>query len=291
MRRFLLPLLLCASAAMDASEKLAMRETVREMIFHAYDGYKRLAFPHDEVRPLSSTYTDSLVELGNANKPSRAYQGIALTLIDSLDTLAMVGNASEFAWAVNWVAEHVSFDLNVEVSLFETNIRVLGGLLSAHLLASGSAAGAEHLAVDGYRGELLRLAVDLGERLLSAFDGCSSLPRPFVNLRGLPPRHNALREQCTAGVGTLLLEFGTLSRLTLDHRFEQAALCALRLLWSKRSPRNLLGNTLDVRSGAWRNPSAGIGAVRAAPARPALRARRRGEWAVGAPTSPFNAPS
>jgi ER degradation enhancer, mannosidase alpha-like 1 len=53
---------------------------------------------------------------------------------------------------------------------------------------------------------------------------------------------------------------GTLSRLTLDYRFEDAALCALRLLWSKRSPRNLLGNTLDVVSGAWRNPMAGIGA-------------------------------
>ena len=64
----------------------------------------------------------------------------------------------------------------------------------------------------------------------------------------------------TAGVGTLLLEFGTLSRLSLDSRFQDAALCALRLLWSKRSSRDLLGNTLDVRTGAWKNPAAGIGA-------------------------------
>ena len=139
----------------------------------------------------------------------------------------------------------------------------------------------------GYRGELLRLAVDLGERLLSAFDGCGKLPRAFVRLRGGQPRHNGKREQCTAGVGTLLLEFGTLSRLSLDPRFEEAALCALRLLWSKRSTRDLLGeserlvtpspltpplfltahpawtlagNTLDVTSGSWSNPSAGIGA-------------------------------
>lgn len=61
-------------------------------------------------------------------------------------------------------------------------------------------------------------------------------------------------------MGTLLLEFGTLSRLSLDQRFEEAAMCALRLLWSKRSTRDLLGNTLDVTSGAWSNPSAGIGA-------------------------------
>ena len=85
------------------------------------------------------------------------------------------------------------------------------------------------------------------------------LLRPCTR-RGGHPRHNAKRDQCTAGVGTLLLEFGTLSRLSLDPRFEDAALCALRLLWSKRSPRDLLGNTLNMKSGAWSNPSAGIGA-------------------------------
>ena len=150
--------------------------------------------------------------------------------------------------------------MNAEVSLFETNIRLLGGLLSAHLLASGAIDGAAHLAVEGYRGELLRLAVDLGQRLLSAFGRCDELPRPFVQLRGGAARFNGAREQCTAGVGTLLLEFGTLSRLTLDPRFAVAASCALRLLWSKRSPRDLLGNTLDVASGTWRNSFAGIGA-------------------------------
>ena len=71
---------------------------------------------------------------------------------------------------------------------------------------------------------------------------------------------NGRQEQCTAGVGTLLLELGVLSRLTGEPRFEAAALCALRLLWSKRSALNLLGNTLDVASGRWRNPTAGIGA-------------------------------
>ena len=122
---------------------------------------------------------------------------------------------------MRWVSDNVSFDQDVEVSLFETNIRVLGGLISAHLLAAGGVKGASHLAVYGYRGELLRLAVDLGERLLSAFDGCGKLPRAFVNLKGVAPKHNAKGEQCTAGVGTLLLEFGTLSRLSLDSRFEE----------------------------------------------------------------------
>jgi mannosidase alpha-like ER degradation enhancer 1 len=248
------------AVAMEPDEQLRMREVVREMFYHVYGGYKEYAFPHDELRPLTRTHTDSLVELGAATPTRDNYHGVALTLIDSLDTLAILGDADEFAWAVRYIGENVTFNQDAEVSLFETNIRVLGGLLSAHLIASGTLRGAAHLAVRGYRGDLLRLAVDVGDRLLSAFDGCAKLPRSFVSLRGGSPRHNAKREQCTAGVGTLLLEFGTLSRLTLDDRYEDAALCALRLLWSKRSKRGLLGNTLDVKSGSWRNPSAGIGA-------------------------------
>ena len=150
-----------------------------------YGGYKEYAFPHDELRPLSKTHSDSLVELGAASPTRAGYSGVALTLIDSLDTLAMMGNASEFAWAVRWVGENVSFDLDIEarscrhapaatprrlragytahphphpmrlpralpqVSLFETNIRILGGLLSAHLIAGGAVQGATHLAVEG----------------------------------------------------------------------------------------------------------------------------------------------
>ena len=247
-------------APMPASERLALRETVREMFSHGYENYMRHAFPHDELKPVSGGFTDSLVELGSPSSLRRGtYRGVALTLIDALDTLAVLGNHSEFSWAVQYVATNTSFDLDIEVSVFETNIRVLGGLLSAHLLAAGECRGAEHMAVDGYDGGLLRLAHDLGRRLLGAFDGCDRFPRAFVNLRGGAVR-NGRQEQCTAGVGTLLLELGVLSRLTGEPRFEAAALCALRLLWSKRSALNLLGNTLDVASGRWRNPTAGIGA-------------------------------
>eukprot|EP00965_Chrysotila_dentata_P091251 3013154-Pleurochrysis_carterae.AAC.4 len=64
-----------------------------------------------QLKPLSRSFTDSLVELGNAASPTReGYRGVALSLIDSLDTLAVLGNVSEFHWAVEWVGKHVSFD-------------------------------------------------------------------------------------------------------------------------------------------------------------------------------------
>ena len=61
-----------------------------------------------------------------------------MTLIDTLDTLVVMGNHSEFRRAVDIVRQFFilsAFDLDVNVSVFETTIRVLGGLLSAHLMA------------------------------------------------------------------------------------------------------------------------------------------------------------
>ena len=180
---------------MAPAEREQMRQTVEEMFYHAFDGYMERAFPHDELRPISGGYTDALVELGAPAQPTRrGYSGVALTLIDSLDTLAVIGNASEFARGVRWVSENVDFDIDIDVSVFETTIRLLGGLLSAHMLANGTMVdGASHVRVAGYGGELLVLARDLGERLLGAFDGCEAPlppppPPPLLSPAASPPR-------------------------------------------------------------------------------------------------------
>ena len=119
------------------TEITQMRENVREMFHHAYDNYMNLAFPHDELKPLSGKYTDSLAELGNAKSKNKRdpYDGIAMTLIDSLSTLAIMGNKTEFTRGVNWIIQNIDFNLNIRVHVFEANIRLLGGLLSAHALA------------------------------------------------------------------------------------------------------------------------------------------------------------
>lgn len=111
-----------------------------------------------------------------------------MTLIDSLSTLAVLGNATEFARAVDWISTHVSFDVDVRVNVFEANIRLLGGLLSAHVLASDQKYRMHVqlvplnepiiciMMVDDrlglmpdYQGALLSLSIDLGHRLLAAF--------------------------------------------------------------------------------------------------------------------------
>lgn len=228
------------------------------MFTHAYDSYMRYAFPHDELKPLSGTWTDSLAELGNSKATSSSYTGVAMTLIDSLSTLGVMRNSSQFTWATKWLCENIDFNQDVRVNVFEANIRLLGGLLSAHTLATdkslGLITGTYH-----YSGCLLTLATDLGDRLMRAFDSPYDLPYAWVNLKS-GVEDGETRESCVAGAGTLLLEFGLLSHLTGDMRYYEAADRAIMKLWKMKSNIGLLGNTFELHSGAWRDPNAGIGA-------------------------------
>ncbi|KAJ1447191.1 glycoside hydrolase [Pelagophyceae sp. CCMP2097] len=155
-----------------------------------------------------------------------------VTLIDALDTLAVLGDASEFVTAVGMVATFFKdgFDYDVDVSVFETTIRILGGLLSAHLMASD----ADLRLFPGYDDSLLDLAFDLGIRLLPAFATPTGIPYGTVNLRsGVPKGESTVSN--LAGAGSLAIEFGALSILTHDARFGSAGRGAVKALHDRRS--------------------------------------------------------
>ncbi|XP_050225349.1 alpha-mannosidase I MNS5 [Mercurialis annua] len=240
------------------AKKRQMREKVRKMFYHAYENYMTYAFPHDELKPISKSHTDSLSELGNLKLEHlpQDYNGSALTLIESLSSLFILGNYTEFERAVLWLSDNLTFDVDARVNLFECNIRVLGGLVSAHLLATDFS---NRLFQGSYNNQLLVLAEDLGRRFLPAFATPTGLPYAWINLK-YGVIENETTETSTSGCGSLILEMGALSRLTGDPRYEAAALRALRKLWSMRSSLNLLGTTLDVRTGEWIEYSSGIGA-------------------------------
>lgn len=132
-----------------------------------------------------------------------------------------------------------------------------------------------------YNGQLLRLAVDLAHRLLPAFYTETGLPYPRVNLRhGIPFYENAPlngkvhgserkrkskdaassepAENCSAGAGSLVLELTVLSRLTGDGRYEDLGKRAFWAVWNRRSDIGLLGFGIDVESGKWVGPWAGV---------------------------------
>ncbi|XP_075216530.1 ER degradation-enhancing alpha-mannosidase-like protein 2 [Lycorma delicatula] len=228
----------------DKKDLLALREEVREMFQHAYSSYLKYAYPYDELRPLTCDGMDT-------------WGSYSLTLIDALDTLAVMGNYTEFQRVVDIVTTKANFDSNINVSVFETNIRIVGGLLSAHLLSHR--AGVELEPGWPCNGPLLRLAEDVAKRLIAAFDTTTGMPYGTVNLRhGVPLGETSVT--CTAGVGTFIVEFGTLSRLTGDPVYEEVALNALHALYNHQSPIGLVGNHIDVLTGRWTAQDSGIGA-------------------------------
>ena len=91
--------------AFTEAERRDALARVDHMFYHGYDNHMAHAFPHDELKPITRTWTDSLGELGNLNREhlSSTYEGVALTLIDATSTLAVVGNVSEFRRAVSWL--------------------------------------------------------------------------------------------------------------------------------------------------------------------------------------------
>ncbi|GAA5884084.1 hypothetical protein JCM6882_002133 [Rhodosporidiobolus microsporus] len=275
----LLALLFAAGGAHAApfyspARKHELRELAAETWRHAYGAYKRVAFPEDEVLPLScgkQGHDRRNTENAAVNDVMGDY---ALTLVDSLDTFAMLNDRPSFESAIRETIAHVSFNVDSRVQVFEVTIRMMGGLLSGHLLAQPPSTNASDpstfsssikgFALPWYRGELLRLARDLGERLLPAFETPTGIPFARVHLqRGLRGGREGKAESpetCSAGAGSLLLEFITLSRLTSDPRFELAARRAFFAVWNARSEIGLVGNTIDARTGGWMHPVSGVGA-------------------------------
>lgn len=245
---------------MSEEERLNLKEEAKEMFYHAYTAYMDNAYPADELMPLSckARWRDSEPSRGDIDE---TLGNFSLTLVDSLDTLVVLGDIEEFDRALRLVVRDVGFDHDLVVSVFETNIRMVGGLLSGHIMA-------EHLnqlygALGWYRGELLTLAKDLATRLLPAFNTTTGIPHAKVNLKyGMKsPKLQGSRETCTACAGTIILEFAALSRLTGDPIFEEKARQAMDCLWSQRHRgSDLVGTVLNVHSGDWVRRDSGVGA-------------------------------
>ncbi|XP_045509540.1 ER degradation-enhancing alpha-mannosidase-like protein 3 [Colias croceus] len=243
---------------MTKAERVRLREESRRMFYHAYNAYMDNAYPADELMPLSCQGRWRGVTPSRGDMDD-VLGNFSLTLVDSLDTLAVMGDFSEFSRAIKLVIRDVTFDHDIIVSVFETNIRMVGGLLSAHVLAT--ALKNEVPALHWYNGELLRKAEDLGRRLLPAFNTSTGIPHGRVNLRHGIRGLSESRETCTACAGTMILEMAALSRLTGNPVFEQKAHKAMDGLWKIRHrTSDLMGTVINIHSGDWVRKDSGVGA-------------------------------
>ena len=197
---------------------------------YAWHAYEQYAWGHDELQPLS-------------RKPKDWYgQSLLMTPVDSLDTLLLMGLKDEAAKAQALIVEKLSFDKDVEVKNFEITIRLLGGLLSGYQMTGDP--------------RLLHLADDLGHRLLPVFDSPTGMPYMYVNLK--TGKTSGARSN-PAEIGTLLLEFGTLSKLTHNPIYYDKAKNAVVQLYNRRSKLGLVGEEIDVETGKWLSPASHVG--------------------------------
>lgn len=157
-----------------------------------------------------------------------------MTPVDSLDTMILMGLNDEAAKTREYIAKNLSFDKDISVQNFEITIRLLGGLLSAYQLSGDK--------------RLLALAEDLGNRLLPVFESPTGLPYRYVNLRTGKVRGE---KSNPAETGTLLIEFGTLSKLTGRKIFYDKAKRALVETFKRRSAIGLVGTWINVDTGLW----------------------------------------
>lgn len=201
----------------------AIAQQVRDEFLHAWHGYKYIAWGYDEVQPISGAGRNFFLN-GHS---------FGLSIIEAMDTLYVMQLDAELESCLAWLRSHLNFDVDGEVQMFEANIRMVAGLLAGYYATH------ERFLLDGAR--------DLADRLLACFTKSpSGAPYRFANLRT-----GAVREpkMVLAEIGSNILEFGDLSRLTGDPKYLNASLKAYEAVIAKRSALDLLGTTFDVEKG------------------------------------------
>ena len=218
----IISLLLTPIASAQSVNRRNLSLEVRNEFLHAWDGYKKYAWNHDDLKPLSKTYHDWYAE------------PLLMTPVDSLDTMILMGLKDEAASTRKHIVEILSFDKDIYVQNFEITIRLLGGLLSSYQMTGDK--------------RLLNLAEDLGNRLLPVFESPTGIPYRYVNLKTGKVRGEKTNP---AEAGTLLIEFGALAKLTRRPVFYDKAKRALVETYKRRSPIGLVGTWINVETGEW----------------------------------------
>ncbi|KAK8791803.1 hypothetical protein WA158_005180 [Blastocystis sp. Blastoise] len=169
-------------------------EEVKQATIWNWNNYKEQAWGHDELKPASGGYRDN-------------WGGMGMTLIDALDTLYLMDLKTEFNEAKEWVRSSLNMNKNMYVSTFETNIRVVGGLLAAYDLDGDSI--------------FLEKAKEMADRLAPAFNTPSGYPYANVNIvtgHGRLPSWNG-NNAMLAELGSMSLEYRYLSAKTKDPKY------------------------------------------------------------------------
>jgi ER degradation enhancer, mannosidase alpha-like 2 len=217
--------------SMTGEQKAEVAARVRAETLHAWEGYKKYAWGHDSLKPLSKQPFDWY-------GPGHS---LLMTPVDALDTLILMGLKPQADEAEKLIDSQLNLNQDIYVKDFEITIRLMGGLISCYEGTGDK--------------RLLELADELGRRMMPMFDSPTGMPYEYVNLRTGAVRGTRSNP---AEIGSLLLEFGMLSRLTGKPVYYDRAKRAVVQLYKRRSPVGLVGSEIDVETGEWTNKTAGI---------------------------------
>ncbi|MEP0823269.1 MAG: glycoside hydrolase family 47 protein [Ignavibacterium sp.] len=215
----------------SAFDKAAVAEEVKAEFLHAWNSYKQYAWGYDGLRPLSK------VGYNWYDVP------LYITALDAYDTMMLMGLQEEADSVRSFLLRNLHFDHDIFVKNFEITIRLLGGLISSYQLSGDK--------------RFLDLAEDLGTRLLPVFNSPTGIPYVDVNLRTGETRNPRTNP---AEAGTLIIEFGALSKLTGRPEFYTAAKRAITEVFLRRSSIGLVGTWMDARTGEWLDPDSHLSA-------------------------------
>lgn len=192
----------------------AKREAVHTAFRQSWAAYEKYAWGLDEFHPLSRSGSNLLGD----NRP------LGYTIIDALDMLILLNETEAYAQARDWIRDELDWGIEGRLNVFETTIRVLGGLLSATALVRDPPPGALHAPAED-ADLFLEKAVDLADRLLPAFATPSGIPLREVDLvtgEAFPDTDN-YNASSLAEATTVQLEFKYLSHLTNNPTYWRAA--------------------------------------------------------------------
>ncbi|KAK4697695.1 hypothetical protein P7C71_g404, partial [Lecanoromycetidae sp. Uapishka_2] len=200
-------------------KRLGRLAAVKKSFEHSWQGYKEHAWLKDELSPLDG-------------KSTQSFSGWAATLVDTLDTLWIMGMKKDFEEAVH-ACRGIDFSTTTEdeINIFETTIRYLGGFLGAYDLS------------DGAYPVLLDKAVEVGELIYVAFDTPNHMPATHFKWREVLEGGDQTASENTliAEIGSLSLEFTRLSQLTGDMKYFDAVQRILEKLDSAQSETKIPG--------------------------------------------------
>ncbi|OUM52945.1 hypothetical protein BVG19_g2182 [[Candida] boidinii] len=237
-----------------------LKNETKNLFEFAWDKYMEFGYPFDEVKPIVCLPNKKDMKDEFNSDRNDVLGNFTATLFDSLDTFIIMNdyeNFQKYSSLINETYKNFKIDSNIQV--FETNIRILGSLLTCHLFAIDDRT---KFNLPDYNGFYLNLAYDLGKRLILAYNTDSGIPFPKTNLmRGpfyLP--NNKQSETCSAGVTTLIIEFTLLSRLTNDPIFEKLTKFSFLKIWDSRSNIDLIPMTINPLTNIFNDRITGIGA-------------------------------